>query len=372
MSRFLLIDSGEELGAATEGRLRDAAGPVALRLLDAEPPFREHQILHVEATGSARAARGIVLCRVADGYALRTAGAAAGRALARVVALEQRATLFRVGRGPLSWLPPRGLARALRVLELLNRFRHPLTPPLFLGSTAACLDGVRKKYGSRKEVSEYRRLALGGPEPEELEFVRAHVKPGARLLVIGCGAGREALGLARAGYRVTGIDLVPEMIDAGRRLAREAGLAIEFRVQDAADLDDPPGAYDAVYLGSPIHHIPGRARRIATLGRIHRGLAPDGVLLVIVAYRDSRPWSRSRLVDLCRRVGARLLGSDRVSEPGDGWMRDVSRASDPDALVFFHDFDGPADVRAELEAACFAGEEARPGWWACRPSARVA
>ena len=371
MSRFVLIESGEELSAETEGRLRDAGGPVALRLLDEEPPFHEYPILYVEAPMVTRRARGLVLCRATDGYALRAAGEVPDGALARVVALEQRSTLFPVGRAPLRWLQPRWLARALRVCEILNRFHHPLTPPIFLGSADACIEGVRAKYGNPVEVSEYRRQALGGAEPEELEFVRAHVKPGGRLLVIGCGAGREALDFARAGHRVTGIDLVPAMIEAARQLAREAGLAIEFRVRSVTDLDEPPGSYDAVYLGSPLHHIPGRAQRIAMLGRIRRALSPDGVLLVIVAYRDCRPWSRSRLVDVLRRVGARVLGPGRVSEPGDGWMREVSQASDPQTVIFFHDFDGPDDLRGELERAGFAGGEVKPGWWVCRPSGRV-
>lgn len=370
MSRFVLLESGEDLAAATEPCLRNADGPVALRLIDEAPPFHEYQIFWVEAPPPTPA-RGLVLCRSADGYAVCAAGEAHDGALARVVALEQRATLFPVGRAPLCWLSPRGLARTLRVLELLNRFRHPFNPPLFLGNPDVCVDGVREKYGSAVEVSQYRRQSLGGPELEELEFVRGHVKPAGRLLVIGCGAGRESLGFARAGYRVTGIDLAPAMVAAARELAAEAGLAIEFRVQNATDVDEPHGSYDAVYLGSPLHHIPGRARRVAMLARMRRALAPDGVLLVIVAYRDCRPWSRSRLVDACRSIGVRLLGPDRVSERGDGWMREVSQASDPHTVIFFHDFDGSDDLRVELEAAGFAGAEAKPGWWVCRASARV-
>ncbi|MGH7356878.1 MAG: class I SAM-dependent methyltransferase [Candidatus Rokuibacteriota bacterium] len=370
MSRFVLLDSGEELSAATEPRLTAAGAPVALRLLEDAPPFPDCPVFHVAPAAGVRA-RGLVLCRAADGYALRPAAEARDTALARVVSMVYRSSLFPIGRAPLRWLSPPWLVRALRVLEILNRFRHPLTPPMFLGSADACLDGVRAKYGDPVEVREYRRHALGGAEPDELDFIRAHAPPGARVLDVGCGAGREALGLARIGYRVTGIDLAPAMVEAARRLAAEAGLSIEFRAQNVMDLEDPPGSWDAVYLGAPLHHIPGRARRVATLAQIRRALAPDGVLLLMLAYRDCRPWSRSRLVDVCRRVGARVLGSDRVSEPGDDWMLEVSQASDPHTPVFFHNFDGPDDVRDELEAAGFASTEVKPGWWVCHASARV-
>ena len=47
-------------------------------------------------------------------------------------------------------------------------------------------------------------------------------------------------------------------------------------------------------------------------------------------------------------------------------MREVSDASDPREPVFFHDFSGPEEVRAETEAAGLGAEEVSPGWWVCR------
>ena len=41
-------------------------------------------------------------------------------------------------------------------------------------------------------------------------------------------------------------------------------------------------------------------------------------------------------------------------------MREVSDASDPREAIFFHDYDGPAEVREELRAAGFVAAEARP------------
>jgi SAM-dependent methyltransferase len=371
MSRFALVESGELLGPETETRLARPGPPVAVRLLDDAPPFRDYQIFGVTAP-CARPGAGLVLCRADGGYALRTSAEAGGAARARVVTIEHRGAVFHVGRPPFRWLSPAALARTIRALEILNRFRHPLTPPLWLGDPEACLDEVRAKYDDALEVRQYARYALAGPEPEEIEFVRAHVKPGGRLLDVGCGAGREAIGFARAGYRVTGIDLAPAMIEAARRLAAEAGLAIEFRVQNVLDLDAPPASFDGAFFGASLHHVPGRARRIAALARIGRALTPDGVLLVTIAYDDRRLLSRSRLVDLCRRAGARLLGPERFSEPGDSLMRDVSETSDPRTWIFFHNYSGPDEARAEIEAAGFEAQETAPGWWVCRLSARVA
>jgi hypothetical protein len=90
----------------------------------------------------------------------------------------------------------------------------------------------------------------------------------------------------------------------------------------------------------------------------------------MVVYRGPRGWvlSRSRLVDRLRALGRRLGLAHALSEPGDGYMREVSEASDPSRPCFFHDFDRPAEVRDELEAAGFRAHEATPGWWVCRPA----
>ena len=158
------------------------------------------------------------------------------------------------------------------------------------------------------------------------------------------------------------------MIEAARENARREDLAIEFRVQSATELADPPGSFDGVFCtGAVYNHIPGRALRIETLRRIGRALAPDGVLLFSVMYR--RPLglvSRTRVVDFLRVLGAKVVGPGRFSEPGDGWMREVSEASDSRAPVFFHEFAGPGEVGAEIQAAALSATEVAPAWWLCQ------
>src|SRR5438067_666366 len=83
---------------------------------------------------------------------------------------------------------------------------------------------------------------------EEADFLAKHlgVEPPARLLDLPAGCGRHALALARRGYRVTGIDIAPEAIEAARQEARELGVEAEFLVGDMRSA--PPGApYDGAY-----------------------------------------------------------------------------------------------------------------------------
>lgn len=52
------------------------------------------------------------------------------------------------------------------------------------------------------------------------------------IMDIGCGTGSHALELTRRGYKVAGIDISSTMIENARRKAQEAGLRVDFAVQD--------------------------------------------------------------------------------------------------------------------------------------------
>jgi SAM-dependent methyltransferase len=73
----------------------------------------------------------------------------------------------------------------------------------------------------------------------ELDRVLAEgwVGPG-RALEMGCGTGRNALHLARAGFDVTAFDLAPRAIELAREHARRAALQVDFRVADFRHLPD--------------------------------------------------------------------------------------------------------------------------------------
>jgi SAM-dependent methyltransferase len=357
----MLLERGEELSTA--------AAPVRLKLLAALPPFREADILHVLPAPGGAGAR-FVLYREGAALAVRRAGEAAvssAEVIGTVTRVERGALCVAVDRAPWRRLPLPCWPVAIDVLEILRRLRHPLTPPLFQGSEASMLEGVRDKYDDPVETTQYGAYATGDLDDVERALVTEHVPAAGRVLDIGCGGGREAVGFARLGYRVLGIDIAPRMIQAARDNAARLGVAADFRVQSVVDLDDPPGSYDAAYFCGSLHHVPGRALRIETLRRIGRALTPAGVLILMVVYRERRGvLSRSRVVDAMRRIARGLGAGAAVAEPGDGYMAEVSEGSDPQRACFFHNYDGPDDIRGELEAAGFAAQEVRPGWWACR------
>src|SRR4051794_1980305 len=62
----------------------------------------------------------------------------------------------------------------------------------------------------------------------EVFYQRLAVKPGSRLLDVGCGAGQLALIAARAGAQVTGCDIAVNWLDKARARAAAEGLVVRF------------------------------------------------------------------------------------------------------------------------------------------------
>ncbi len=73
--------------------------------------------------------------------------------------------------------------------------------------------------------------------PGAEEFIaRLALRPGESVLDVACGTGNLAIPAARAGARVSGVDIAPNLIAEARLEARTAGHAIAFEVGDAEAL----------------------------------------------------------------------------------------------------------------------------------------
>lgn len=71
----------------------------------------------------------------------------------------------------------------------------------------------------------------------ELGAMMGMMPESGRLLDMGCGTGWTSVLFARRGYEVVGTDLVPEVIEAGRRMKEAQGIAnLDFVVGDYESL----------------------------------------------------------------------------------------------------------------------------------------
>ncbi len=79
------------------------------------------------------------------------------------------------------------------------------------------------------------------------ELVRAAgVRPGDKVLDVAAGSGNAAIPAAVAGAVVTASDLTPELFDAGRRIAADRGVELEWVEADAEALPFADDSFDVV------------------------------------------------------------------------------------------------------------------------------
>ena len=117
---------------------------------------------------------------------------------------------------------------------------------------------------------------------EALASMRGWIRPNARVLDAGCGAGRELRSVARLvpDGEVVGIDLAAGMVNAAYRAARAHGLdnTAFFQSDVGALPDDFTGSFDIAYNCLAHHHYPDPPRAAS---EIVRCLRPGGLYCVI-------------------------------------------------------------------------------------------
>jgi SAM-dependent methyltransferase len=136
------------------------------------------------------------------------------------------------------------------------------------------------------------------------------VRPGEDVLDVACGTGNAALRAAQAGATVVGVDLTPELFQAGRRLATEAAVEIDWIQGDAEELPFEDESFDVVLstfgcMFAPRHRI--AAHEIA------RVLRPGGRLGIA-------SWTpEGAMGAFFRTVGAYLPAPSPLAEPPALW-----------------------------------------------------
>jgi SAM-dependent methyltransferase len=124
------------------------------------------------------------------------------------------------------------------------------------------LDEFKTRQRAVWEAGDYATLSEYIADVGELVVVRAGIEPGMSVLDVACGTGNAAGPAARAGARVTGLDLVPKLLEQGRTKAEAEGLEIEWVEGDAENLPFEDGSFDRV-LSTFGHMFAPRHQRVA-------------------------------------------------------------------------------------------------------------
>jgi SAM-dependent methyltransferase len=107
----------------------------------------------------------------------------------------------------------------------------------------------------------------------------ADVRPGARVLDIAAGAGNVAIAAAAgAGAQVVALDVTPELLQAGRRVAERRGVTLDWVEGDAAQLPFADASFDTVLSCVGVMFVPDHQRAADELLRVVRPGGTIGLL----------------------------------------------------------------------------------------------
>lgn len=106
----------------------------------------------------------------------------------------------------------------------------------------------------------------------------AGIEAGARVLDVAAGTGNASLPAAAAGAEVTASDLTPELLEAGRRRAEEAGLQLEWVEADAERLPFADASFDVVLSSIGVMFAPHHQAAADELVRV---CAPGGTIALL-------------------------------------------------------------------------------------------
>ena len=110
-------------------------------------------------------------------------------------------------------------------------------------------------------------------------LARSLVRPGDRVVDVGCGTGDLAFACAQAGAReVTGVDFAPQMLELARAKARGHAAALSFALADATSLPFADRSLDVWCAAFVLRNIP---QLDAALEEAHRVLRPGGRIGVL-------------------------------------------------------------------------------------------
>jgi SAM-dependent methyltransferase len=151
-----------------------------------------------------------------------------------------------------------------------------------------------REWFARTAGHEWRRLTQDSYHRIEffvtMHFLNKYLPKKGLILDAGGGPGRYTIELAKRGYEVILLDLVPEMLKVAERKITRAGVKkkvrqiVEGSIEDLSMFDDE--TFDAVLcLGAPLGHILNQQRREKAVRELVRVARKDAPMFVSVISR---------------------------------------------------------------------------------------
>lgn len=161
----------------------------------------------------------------------------------------------------------------------------------------ASIEQLKERARATWSAGDFDEIAQMFPGVGERVAAAASIQPGMRVLDVACGTGGATIPAALAGGACTGLDLIPEMFDAARRHAADAGVEVDWVQGDAEDLPFADGAFDRVMSQFGVMFAPRQELAAAELVRV---CAPGGTIV-------AASWTPEGMVgDMFKIIGSRM------------------------------------------------------------------
>jgi|GEM_PF-1563795 len=144
------------------------------------------------------------------------------------------------------------------------------------------------EYAYRQKNGIERQWTAGTANPELVSLVyNQKIKPGSKVLEVGCGLGAESIFLAVRGMEVTAMDLSEDAVNTGHEIAKQYGVDVNWIAGDLLATDLFNQEFDVVTDQGCFHHM--KEEEFAKYEeKISKYLKPGG-LFVLRAFSDAMP-----------------------------------------------------------------------------------
>lgn len=193
---------------------------------------------------------------------------------------------------------------------------------------------------------------------EQINFIKATLKPEGLILDLACGTARHSIPLTEDGYSMVGVDSSLNLL----KIAKRRGKGVQLVRGDMRFLPFKPEAFSAtISMDTSLGYLPTEADDTQSISEIRRVLRQDGKLIVDVFNRQRLTAKYTEKTQISKSIeypSFFLLQKRTISHNGD-WLYDswtVRQKDNGQLKIFEHTVRlyEPDNLRKVVERAGFA------------------